>query len=443
MNDEPPYDHDAEIGALGAMLIDHEAATIAAAELRTTDFYHHPHRALFAIMCDMLADGQALDELTVVAEATQRQQLDACGGRDTIGRLIVKCPSAANVEGYCGVLKSLSEQRAMQDLAVRLRRMQDINTPTDEQLDMLHSEIARIEHWRLGGLAESFDLHGLAVPVAADALSGETRDTWGLATGIAGNALDERLGGMQAGTYVVLAGRASMGKSTFAYAIALGVRRLNPAAGVPLIVSNEMLPDAVARTSLASVAGIHPSLLLSRKLGSEQQARVRDVIGRRLLQGVSVVHLAGGTVPEVAALAAAHQRTHGLPLLVIDLAGRLHAPGESEYLQLKNVSRGLQALAGKLKTCIVACVQVSRNAMMNTDKRPDLKDLKGCGSWEEDADHVIFLHRPAYYGGKDRRTEVVLAKDRITGNVGTTWIQYDRNTGQYVPAEADDANGGY
>jgi replicative DNA helicase len=127
-----------------------------------------------------------------------------------------------------------------------------------------------------------------------------------------------------------------------------------------------------------------------------------------------------------------------LPLLVVDLAQRLHAPGDSEYLRLTNVSHGLQALAGSLRTCILACVQVSRGAMLNTEKRPDLKDLKGTGAWEEDADQVLFLHRPAYYGGKDLRTEVILAKDRITGNVGSTWLQYDRNGGRYTAASEGD-----
>jgi replicative DNA helicase len=433
-NEIPPHDADSEVGALGAMLMERSCAEIVTEELTPADFYVPAHRALYRIMMEMFNGGQELDEITVVSEATRRGVLDDCGVRVLIGSLITKA-SPTSVETYTHAIRERAEQRQLWELAQLVSRMGHEHATPDEILAKVHAVADGIEQRRAKLNADAVDLHALAVNVAKDALEGEARDTWGLPTGIAGGALDARIGGIQAGTYVVLAGRASMGKSTFAYAIARGVRRCNPAAGIPLIISNEMLPEAVARASLASEAGIHPAQLLSRKLGSEQRARVQAVIDRKRLAGVSVVHLAGATVPQVKALATRHQREHGLPLLVVDLAGRLHAPGDSEYLQLKNVSRGLQALAGVLRTCILACVQVSRGAMMNTDKRPDLKDLKGCGSWEEDADQVVFLHRPAYYGGKDHRTEIILAKDRIVGNTGSTWIRYDRNAGQYLAEE--------
>ena len=430
----PQHDADAERCVLGSMLIDARAAEIAVDELTPDDFYLRKHRILFVIMAQMFLSGEGLDEITVVIEARRRGNLESAGGADAIGGLVVSTPSAASVETHCSTLRRLWEVRELQRLARTVASEQQRMKTCDEIRAAAHAILDGIE-WRRAGVAgDPVDLHDVAAPVSHEALTAPGRNLWGLATGVAGDVFDKRTGGIQAGCYVVLAGRASMGKSTFAFTVARGVRRCSPDAGVPLIISNEMLLPSIARAALASEAGIHPTQLLTRHLGSEQRERVKATMSDRKLAGVSVLHLAGGTVEQVAAIAMRHKRAHGLPLLVVDLASRLESQGESEYLQLKSISRGLQKLVHSLGTCIIATVQVSRAAMMNADKRPGLEHLKGCGSWEEDADHVWFLHRPGYYGGKDRRTEFMLAKDRIAGNVGSKWLEYQQATGQYVPS---------
>ena len=433
----PPHDEESERAALGSMLMGREIVEIAADGLCVDDLYLPRHRLAFKVMAGMFARGAEIDEITAVSECSTLGVLDEIGGRDFWGRL-QNGAMPSSIETYIAAVQRETERRKLfllqQSLATSLRH----NASADEMLTAAHGVLDGIEAHRAKLHDVPVDMHVLAGPVARDAVDGASRHTWGLACGIADGRLDDRTGGIQAGGYVILAGRASMGKSTFAYTVARGVRRCNPTAGAPLIVTNEMLPEAVARASLASEAGVHPMQLLRRTLGQEQRERVVNVMRDRKLAGVSVVHLPGATVSQVKALATQHQREHGLPLLVIDLAGRMKSPGEKEYDQLKAISNGLQTLAGTLKTCILACVQVGRAALLNGDKRPGLHDLKGCGSWEEDADQVLFLHRPAYFGGKDNRTEVILAKDRVSGNVGSVWMRFDSNAGQYVPADAEE-----
>ena len=164
------------------------------------------------------------------------------------------------------------------------------------------------------------------------------------------------------------------------------------------------------------------------------------MIDERRLEGVTVRDMPGATLHQVRTAAQQHKRRHGLPMLVVDLAGRVRPPPgrrfEREHEELTAISRGLQELSGKLRTHLIACVQVNRAVFLNTDKRPGLEHLKGSGSWEEDADHVIFIHRLALMGVKnDFRTEIIFAKDRIAGNTGSVFLVYNVNTGQYEPAE--------
>lgn len=182
----------------------------------------------------------------------------------------------------------------------------------------------------------------------------------------------------------------------------------------PLIISTEMTAVGIARSSLAVTAGVHTAGLLKSNLGSLQSEKVQGVISNRELAGVKVVYLGGPSIAQIRAVAKRQQRRFGLPLLIIDLASKIRAPGKDDYERLTAVSAGIAQLKGELGTCIIAAVQINRAAQMNDKRRPELVNLKATGSWEEVADRVLLLHRPSYYGDMDNRTEIIQAKTGAT-----------------------------
>ena len=227
-----------------------------------------------------------------------------------------------------------------------------------------------------------------------------------------------------------------MGKSTFVTALARSIRRTSPKAGAPLIISTEMTPEAVSVEMLASEAGVHSRGLKRRNLTQRQKESVSGVVEHKGLSGIYVHEMPGKSVGAVRAVAKRHKARHGLPLLVVDLASKLKAPGKSKYEQLSAVSQGLHELKSDLDTCVVATVQINRGVMLNGDKRPELYHLKDTGSWEEDADKVILLHRPDYYGETDQRTEIIQAKDRMNfGGVRSIYVEYKPGTGRFEAAK--------
>jgi len=435
-----PTNHDPEIemAALGACLIDVRAAEIALTDLRQDDFFIGRHRCLFETISELFSRGVRLDELTLTDELRKAEKLEYAGGREFVGRVIMRCPTAANIEQYIQTLQRYSELRSLEFLRVKIEKhlaahdveaaLEDINTTADS-----------IWNRRLQISNDPQDLHSIAEPIANDAVLGEPREMWGLVSGVADGAIDELTGGFSLQSYIVLAARTSVGKSTLCNAIARGIRENHPEAGAPLIVSTEMSTQGIARAALASSAGVHTEALLRRNLGELQRQAVENVIKQRRLEGVRVVHLAAPTVAQIKAIAKRHQRKHGLALLIVDLAGKLKAPGSSEYERFSNISNQLAALKSELNCCVIACVQVNRSVALSEDKRPELHHLKGSGSWEEDADKVLLLYRPAMHGAmRDHdRTEVIQAKDRDNGRLGSVWIEFRRGFGRYVAVEEE------
>jgi len=427
-----PCNEDSEACVLGAMMIDSRAADIAIEELRSEDFHLPRHRLLFNELCEMIRSGSGLDELLVVAHLKNKGKLNAAGGKEAIGQIMMATPTAATICDHCHELRGKTEERILWDLSHILRHSTQVTVAKEGLLGRIQDALDKIHQRRANLSADPVDMHDLAIPIAKETLSCPSRPHWGLQCGVAQGAIDELTGGFSRGHYVVMAGRTSMGKSTFAIQVARGVRQHNPTEGVPLLVTTEMSQHAIARQSLASAAGIHTRGILTRDLSDLQKQAVQNVIDRRTMAGVHVAYLPGGSTDQLRVVAKRHERKHGLPMLIVDLAGRLNARGESEREKLSNISGALVALKGELNCCVVACVQLNRSIFMEKDKRPGLQHLKGTGSWEEDADKVLFLHRPAYFGERDARTEVFQAKDRDLGEVRSTWINYRSHTGEFV-----------
>lgn len=426
-----PSDVRAEASVLGSIMCDRRCADIAFEMLNEVDFYNVRYRALYRIMASMHLAGRAIDEVSLCAEV-ERTGHGGTFDRDEIGRLLVVVPNGAHVEEYCRIVRDLAGRRVLWDIAARITTSIDGSEQTDDILGQAQVGLDALANRRLNVTDEPRDLHDLAEPIAHETLTYPPQALWGLACGIGDGLVDELTGGIAACQYWVIAARTNVGKSTFVTALARGVRICNPEAGVPLIISTEMSESAIGRQSLASAAGVSVRGVLRRDLTHNQRGNVQRVIDNRELSGVSVKYMPGASIAQLKAVAKRHRNTLGLPLMIVDLASKLKSSGGDERQQLNGITTALAALKGELNTCVIACVQLSRSVFMDADKRPGLQHLKGSGNWEEDADRVLMIHRPAYFSPDgDQRTEIIQAKDRDFGNTTSVFIQYDKTTGQF------------
>jgi len=119
---------------------------------------------------------------------------------------------------------------------------------------------------------------------------------------------------------------------------------------------------------------------------------------------------------------------HGVDLIMVDYLQLMRGGGrfENRVQEVTEISRSLKALAKELNVPVVAAAQLNRAVESRADKKPLLSDLKESGSIEQDADVVMFLHRPEYYDPHAAKGEcnIILAKQR-NGPVGTASLYFD------------------
>lgn len=426
-----PSDARAEAGVIAAMIMHPKAAEIAVEALNTQDFFNPRYKTLFGVLADMHVRGAPIDEILLEVEL-ERKNLSSAIGREFVGQTVESLTSSAHVEDFCRVVSDKSARRALWEIADSIKNGINGADDTDEILGKAQTDLDHLSTHRLRVDDEPQDLHALAEPIIHEALTLPPQDFWGLRCGLGDGLVDELTGGLGQCKYWIIAARTNVGKSTFVSALARGVRALQPESGVPLLISTEMDPKCIARQAAASAAGVSVKGILKRDLNPAQRDAVWRVIQERELAGVSVKYMPGASIAQLRAVAKRHKNALGLPLLIVDLASKIKAPGGDERTQLNAITTALSQLKGELNTCVIACVQLSRAVFMDADKRPGLQHLKGSGNWEEDADKVLFLHRPAYFAeGGDPRTEVIQAKDRDFGNLASCWIQYCNHTGRF------------
>ncbi|MCW8129262.1 MAG: hypothetical protein KIS92_02670 [Planctomycetota bacterium] len=445
----PPHDRRAERGVLGAMLCDGRSAQIADEDLVHEDFYDLANQRLFKLFHDLIQEGHDdMDLIVVEAEMVKRRVYEHIGGNQYLRQLVYDTPTAANIERYIRIVKEFSLKRRLMNLAHNLVK-QVVNTAPDssakEILEEAEQKVYDLAAQFKGVNDEPSNLQVLADEIAHNALN-DIRPRPGLQLGMAEGAIDDLLGGLglEPFTYIVLAARTSTGKTTFCSNVAMKLRANNIDSGCPLIVSTEASQYSIARQCLAAATGIHTRALSLCNLTDNQKAAVEKSVLAKPLDGIYSIYCPGKTIAQIRAIAKRHKAYHGLPLMIVDLAGKLKGKGEKEYDRLSYISAGLSELKAELETTIIACVQISRGVFQSEDRRPELQHLKGSGGWEEDADMVWFLHRPAHVSkSTDPRTEVICAKDREHGDRAnkSVWIEWKAASGQYIwPKEND--NGG-
>jgi replicative DNA helicase len=172
-------------------------------------------------------------------------------------------------------------------------------------------------------------------------------------------------------------------------------------------------------------------------LANSQRQKLKALVDSDAFSGVDVVSASGWSVDQVKACAKRHQRKYGLCCILVDMGAHLRSglEGHGRVEHLEAISKGLFNLAKELNVLVINTHQINRASTENDGMKPELHNLKGSGAIEEDADLVLMLHRPGYFGGADPRTEIIVKKDRLSGGAGQScFVLYDKGTGRFKAA---------
>lgn len=397
----PPYSREAEQSVLGGLLIDNRAWDLAGDLLDEADFYRHEHRLIFAAIRDLSTANKPSDVVTVHQRLQEVGKGQDVGGLAYLNALAQSVPSAANMRRYAEIVRERSVLRrliaASDEIATSAFNPQ--GQTVEAILDQAGARLSAV--LETGGTRDDWvALDTLVVDQIDRANAGLEPEAAAhyLPTGF--QDIDEMLdGGLRGGNYVVIGARPSMGKTALAHGIAEHCAlRLGLAAGV---FSMEMQNAENGQRALAS-SGQVPLHALRRpeRLSHEHWERMTGAVDR--MRGAPLYYFDRGglNINQVRARARilrrqCQQKGQKLSLLVLDYLQLMSGTDgrAPRHLQLEEASRGIKSLAKELNIPVVVLVQVNRGVEKETDPMPRMSDIKDCGSIEQDADIILFLHR--------------------------------------------------
>ena len=431
---QPPFSPEAEASVLGGMLIDGDAVARVVEFVDDSMFYRESHRRLFRAMIRLFERGSVLDVITVSEELKKAGELENAGGLEYLASLLDAVPTAANIEYHGRIVHDKALLRRLIDAAQSIVR--DVYEPGERAVDQVldHAE------QRIFRVSDSRDRQGFVWIKEVlwptfehiERLQDTPGGVSGLATGFAD--LDRMTTGLQPGDLTIVAGRPSMGKTSWVLNVAQTAAIEN---GVPVaIFSLEMSKEQLVQRFLCAEGRVDGQRLRRGRLEPDEYQRLGRAAGHLNTAPIWIDDSATSNVLEMKAKSRRLKAEADLGLVVVDyiqlMSGSMRT--DSRVQEVSEISRGLKALARELEVPVIALSQLSRAPEQRTDRRPQLSDLRDSGSIEQDADLVMFLYRPEYYSGPtdkdgnsiEGKAELIMAKQR-NGPTGTVELYFHKS----------------
>jgi len=376
---------EAEASVLSALLLDNAAFDRVSDRLRAEHFTSDTYREIFTEVARQLSGGKRCDVVTV---------FQAMGGKVELSELndiAQYVPSTANLGRYADILVERHQSRRLAAVAVEINGLAyDSTRDIAERVEAAQGQLAKLigdaprDEWI--GAYEGMMHHAA---VLEDRAEGRIH-SW--ATGLAD--LDEYLeGGLRPGGLYIVGARPSMGKT--ALGMTLG---LHMAADYSVGMLSMEMPHRELRDRMTAMLGRVPLSSVIRPTKGDGLAfdRVIDGAERAKLLNFRVSDQGGLNINQVRAKARNLKRLHGLNVLIVDYIGLMSGldAKQPRAYQLEEISRGLKTLAKELDIAVVCLAQVNRKVEERADATPALSDLRDSGAIEQDADVVMFVHRP-------------------------------------------------
>jgi len=419
----PPHSDDAEKSLLGAILLDEDVMTAVLTLVKPEEFYSTAHQMIFDACTHLFNEGKRVDAVLIKDELTRRGQLDKVGGEKYLANLAAMVPSAAGAEQYARIVSEKSVTRNLIHVCTSIQASAyEGGSMGHDLLDFAESQIFALGR----GAAESDTVRIQSVINDAFEEIQEFIDGGGGITGLRTGFLDldNKTAGFGPGDLVIVAGRPSMGKTTFCNCIVdyVGVVDKKPVAYFSVEVDRKQL----VRNMLCSRAEVELQRV-RRGLINQDEIHTLTTAANELMDAPIFIDDSPQASPlQIRAKARRVKQRYGLSLVVVDYL-QLMETGRAENRQqeIATISRQLKAMARELEVPVIAISQLNRSVESREDRRPRMSDLRESGSLEQDADLILFLYRDCQYNenADPTQAEVIIAKQR-NGPIGRVDLRF-------------------
>jgi replicative DNA helicase len=453
----PPHSIDSEQSVLGGLMISNASFEDVSVVVNEYDFYTKQHQAIYAAICELNRNNRPFDLVTVVELLESTNQLELAGGKAYLAELVANTPGAGNIMFYAQIVREKSILRKLIESSNEVAESCFFPKGKDirEILDFAESKIMAIAEHGEGKQRQYKTINDLLTSALnrLDELFNSDGSITGIATHL--SEFDEMTSGLQRGDLLIVAGRPSMGKTTFSMNLAENVATRS---GHPVAVfSMEMPGEQLAMRMLSSLGRIDSHRMRTGKLQPEDWTKLNSAIAQLSESEIYIDDTPALMITELRARARRIDKdirekqrrkaveagekdpekfVTGLGLIVIDYLQLMRGSQNTDNRvnEISEISRGLKALAKELNIPVIALSQLNRSLEQRPDKRPKMSDLRESGAIEQDADLIIFIYRDEVYhpDTEDKGTaEIIIGKHR-NGSIGTIRLTF---IGEYTRFE--------
>jgi len=397
----PPHDTDAEENVIGSLLVDGTAIYKIAASLQPQDFYTEQNSLVYEACLALYQRDEAIDQITVAQELARRGKLEVCGGAAYLSHLVSIVATSLHIEHYAQIVSRLSLMRRLINAGSQIAAIgYEADPDVDVALSRAEDTLFRLRSGQgqrdLTHIRQVLDKYFETPPSEA---IGPTEPIPHVLSSF--SKLDEFLGGLQRSDLIIVAGRPSMGKTSFALSLATNAA-VEQGACVALF-SLEMARGPLVLRMLASKSGVD-----SRRLRLELQNEAEE---KRIMEAIGILSEAPIYIDDSPQLRVVEMRSkarrlgfeRSIDLIIVDYLQLMQGDTRSEnrVQEISYISRALKAVARELNVPVVAVSQLSRAVEFRASHKPQLSDLRESGSIEQDADLVVFIYRDDYYFSRE------------------------------------------
>lgn len=431
-----------ERAVLGALMIDKNAFDSVSKLLRPDSFYEPRNQKVFLAILELSQKNLPVDVLSVTEQLTHDGNLEEVGGPGYIAELSSRVASSANIEYHARVI---AQKAVARQLIVLTSTIEDRAYDETEDIDDLMQEAeSRIFELSSQNLTHDYQQINSVLKVANDEImeaKSNLDDVTGIHTGY--ENLDNYTCGWQSTDFNIIAGRPGMGKTTFALCLA---RFTAEECQIPIAYfSLEMSSVQLVKRLISGISEVEGKKIKNGQYNQAELKRIDQGIGRLWDKPFYLDETPGLSIYELRTKLRRLVKEHGVKVVFIDYL-QLMSASTTRYStrqdEVSLISRSLKALAKETGTTIIALSQMNRGVEAREGlegKRPRLSDLRESGAIEQDADMVLFVHRPEVYGithddnGKDLRgtSEIIIGKNR-NGDTGLFLLTFKKEISAFV-----------
>lgn len=435
----PPQEKELEKAVLGALLIQNDAIFSIMDILTPESFYEPSHQVIYESIRDLGTNHKPVDIMTVAIDLKAKDKLDLIGGEVYLSELTDRVGTSSHLEFHARIVHQKYMQRELIKISSEIQKKSyDASQDVEELINFAEGEIFKLSE---GGIKSETVRINTILAQAMDAIEKASQnkdELLGVPSGY--TKMDRLTSGWQPSDLIIVAARPSMGKTAFILSMA---RNITVDSNRPFaIFSLEMSSLQLVNRLISAEVEINSAKIRRGELKDYEWAQLESRIKRLEEAPLFVDDTPAISVFELRAKCRRLVKSHNIQGIVIDylqlMTAGVDMKGNREQ-EVSMISRSLKALAKELNIPVIALSQLNRSVESRSgDKRPQLSDLRESGAIEQDADMVLFIHRPEYYGittdqegnSLSGLAEIIIAKHR-NGATDSVWLKFKKEFARF------------